>query len=430
MRLLGIALIVIIVSVNAFNFYQYVHIDFIAVFSQFLGATALLLMVISQFIATRFRIVEILFGSLDQSYKLHKWLGIGATISFLLHDMIDADIKGQSRNAFYSFAESLGEISMIGLLVLIVISIIVFLPYNLWKWTHRFMGFFFSLAMFHYILISKPFENFSIAGIYIATFCLMGILFYIYTLLPETFKQFRAYKVSNVNFQNNVSIISLLPVNRGIKYKAGQFAFLKFQDELKEVHPYTISSMPEKTRVLRFSIKTLGDYTSKLYGAIQVGDTAYVQGAFGHFVRKPSKKAEIWIAGGIGITPFVAWCQSINDKNKSEIHLFYCVRDRDTSPHIEELEQQNDSVKNFNLHIIESNKGGHLSISAIEKITGLKLNKVKVYFCGPLAMRKVFLQGFLDLGLKRKDFHYEEFDFKSGIGFRKIMAFLKKNKKT
>ena len=71
--------------------------DGIALFSQYLGMSALIAMAISQTIATRIAPVEWIFGGLDRAYVLHKWLGIGALVAILLHDTIDAEMTGLGR---------------------------------------------------------------------------------------------------------------------------------------------------------------------------------------------------------------------------------------------------------------------------------------------------------------------------------------------
>ena len=53
--------------------------------SQYFGSTALIIMAISQLLATQFRFLEIIFGGLDRIYALHKWLGIGTLAFILMH---------------------------------------------------------------------------------------------------------------------------------------------------------------------------------------------------------------------------------------------------------------------------------------------------------------------------------------------------------
>ena len=46
-------------------------------------------------------------------------------------------------------------------------------------------------------------------------------------------------------------------------HQAGQFAFVRF-DRREGAHPYTIASAPRPDGAIRFEIKALGDYTSRL----------------------------------------------------------------------------------------------------------------------------------------------------------------------
>ena len=71
--------------------------DKVALFSQYLGLAALILMAWGQILSTRIRGIETLFGGLDRVYVLHKWAGIVAMVAILLHDTIDADMDGLGR---------------------------------------------------------------------------------------------------------------------------------------------------------------------------------------------------------------------------------------------------------------------------------------------------------------------------------------------
>lgn len=121
--------------------------DQVALFSQFLGACALIAMGISQLLATRLSALEMIFGGLDRIYVLHKWLGISALVLVLLHDTIDADMDGLGgATVVTKIAETLGEISLYGLLILGTLSALTFVPYHLWKYTHKLMGGFFAAS--------------------------------------------------------------------------------------------------------------------------------------------------------------------------------------------------------------------------------------------------------------------------------------------
>ena len=198
MRFLGLALISAALLVPALIFPSLAATrDPVALFSQYLGSAALIAMAMSQVIATRMPGVETVFGGLDRSYVLHKWLGIGAMAAVLLHDTIDAEMRGRGRDsALNQLAETMGEISLYGLLILVVITVATFIPYHLWKWTHRFMGAFFALSAFHFVFIMKPFSMADPLGLYVGGACAVGLLAYGYTLLPERLRRWHPFEVS------------------------------------------------------------------------------------------------------------------------------------------------------------------------------------------------------------------------------------------
>jgi predicted ferric reductase len=55
---------------------------------------------------------------------------------------------------------------------------------------------------------------------------------------------------------------------------------------------------------LSIGVKALGDCTRKIQ-SIEPGVMARVHGAFGNFLAERPASPQLWIAGGIGITPFL-----------------------------------------------------------------------------------------------------------------------------
>src|SRR5690606_37760064 len=74
---------------------------------------------------------------------------------------------------------------------------------------------------------------------------------------------------------------------------------------------FTISSAWRDDGLLRFSIKGLGDYTRSLPARLRVGDGVTVEGPYGRFDFRPNGRPQILVAGGIGITPFLARLQDM-----------------------------------------------------------------------------------------------------------------------
>ncbi len=403
-----------------------------ALFSLYLGTLSLILMGLAQFMATRFSWLQSIFGGLDRIYVLHKWIGITALGALLLHDTIDADIDGIAPETFLTdIAETFGELSLYGILILVIITIATFIPYHLWRWTHRFMGAFFALSTFHYLFIIKPFGNFEPLGLYTLFFCCIGLFGYLYTLLPRQLAGagFR-YRISQVDLIGDNSVLTLTPDSsstgktKGLKHRAGQFAFLSIRrDGLEEAHPYTISAAPRDDQSLEFTIKSLGDFTHALQRSQQTGSLVntevFVKGPYGLFEKPRGKKTSVWVAGGIGITPFKAWADTMTPEDAT-CHLFYCVSSADDAVHLPYLTSLATKLDGFHLHVIESRTQGRLTAQQILDTVGEPASALLAYFCGPKPMRRALADGLIKQGLPAGQFHFEEFEIRSGIGGRKL----------
>lgn len=423
MRFSGLILIAAALIAPLYWFFEHAALhDPAAIFSQYLGSAALIAMGIVQLLATRMRGLEFVFGGLDRIYVLHKWLAVGAIAALALHDIIDAELRGlRGGSPLAGIAEDVGEISLYGLLILALASIITFIPYHLWKWTHRFIGAFFALGAFHFFFIDKPFQTGDALGLYISAFCVLGLASYVYCLIIRPFIGGKRYRVSALQQLADVTEIVLKPEGRGFKHKPGQFAIVQFDGEaLREPHPFTLSDAPDKDGSLRFSVKTLGDYTTRLPECLKPGMTATVQGPFGHFRMPRGNRPQIWVAAGIGITPFLAFARSLDQKNTGPIMLYYSVRAEGDIPYLDELQAAATNHAQLSFQIFNSARGERLTADHIVQAHGHELARCAVYYCGPETLRKDLKSQLCGAGLPSGGFHYEAFEMRSGIGLRKL----------
>jgi predicted ferric reductase len=89
-------------------------------------------------------------------------------------------------------------------------------------------------------------------------------------------------------------------------HRAGQFCYLRLWSKRCgiEEHPFTISSAPGRS-TLELTIKALGDYTARLK-EVEPGTMAFVDGPYGRFTPPFNQGPTLFIAGGIGVTPFLS----------------------------------------------------------------------------------------------------------------------------
>ena len=192
-----------------------------------------------------------------------------------------------------------------------------------------------------------------------------------------------------------------------LKYKAGQFAFFTFPSiSKKEQHPFTLSSHPHDEN-LRITVKSLGDYTDDLISKISIDNTVKVEGPYGKFSSSYSKeKEQVWIAGGIGITPFLSL---IKDYYTNKITLYWCVNSVHEAPYKEELEEIEKNNPLFEFILWDTITKGHINVDDLS----LREPKNKSYLiCGPESLKKNLTRQLINEGVNQQNVYDEEFAFR------------------
>ncbi|MBI4935931.1 MAG: ferric reductase-like transmembrane domain-containing protein, partial [Actinobacteria bacterium] len=154
-----------------------------AAFALYIGAVSITLMAWSFFLAVRMRFLEPLFGGLDRMYRFHRWLGALAVAAMFLHTQtepeLDKGIRGASED-IADAAQELAEIAEVMLYVLVVISLLRWLPSRYWRWTHKLLGVPYAFACFHFYTAEKTFENGSGYGIWFTTMMIIGLVSFVF----------------------------------------------------------------------------------------------------------------------------------------------------------------------------------------------------------------------------------------------------------
>ncbi len=402
-----------------------------------LGLVGLMLYALNFVLMTRWKWLENLFGGLNKVYIAHHITGGLALIFVLFHPLLLAlnlvDIKvvatfhdamtfllprgvhleGYLTTFRQDSAINNGLLAYIGMVLLLIITFFVKLPYQLWLFTHKFLGVAFLLAGLHIFLVSSDVSRDHFLKYYLLTWVIIGLLCYIYrTLMGNVFVRRATYTLENTEQQpGGVIALQLSPDTKPIAFKPGQFVFIRFINVkgLKaESHPFSITSSPDNQH-LWLSIKALGDFTNKL-ARIPKGAKAEVEGAFGRFSYTRFNKPQIWIAGGIGITPFLSMAQTLDTKTPP-IDLVYSAATR--SELIEQhalgtvIPQQ---VSNFRYQAyVTDEMSGFLTADWIIEHCGGVEGK-EIFICGPPGMMRALRQQLRAKGVHKYNIHTEEFD--------------------
>jgi predicted ferric reductase len=383
-----------------------------------IGSVVIALMSFSLFISTRPRWAEPYFGGLDKMYMTHRHTSTAAFLLMFVHILIVP-----LHLVDLAVGNYLAIVAFLGLIAIVLPTLAPRIPflskltsgtYEGWKRLHGFIGIFFILGYLHSITVRAP--TTSVAINWNQIFVFLGIGSYIYTEVLSRFLGKRvAYTVAAVNHPNNSTTeVVMRAKGKSIKHAhAGQFLFVRFKGEkgLDEAHPFTISSAPHEGE-LRVTIKAVGDFTRHLFQNLKPGTDALVEGAYGLFNYKTGGDKQIWVAGGIGITPFLSFLRDLKTDLAQEVHFYYTVRHPEEAVFAEEIEAIAAKHPRLKAHIRHSSTHGSLSVDEIVTNAGGNVNAHHVYMCGPLPMVQAFEKKFIEAGVRKDNVHYEEFNFK------------------
>ena len=164
--------------------------------------------------------------------------------------------------------------------------------------------------------------------------------------------------------------------------------------------------------MLRLTIKASGNFTRDLFSTLKAGTDAVVEGAYGMFDYKTGGQKQIWIAGGIGLTPFLSFVRDMDGSLAHDVDFYYTVRHPEEAVFVDEIEAAAKKNPRLKAHIRYSATDGSLSVDDILKNAGGDLRDHHVYLCGPLPMIQAFEKKFLEHGVAQRNIHYEEFNFR------------------
>ena len=383
-----------------------------------LGSTVIVLMSFSLFLSTRPKWAEPYFGGLDKMYMTHRRTSTSAFLLMFVH-LLTVPISLMNLH----IGNYLAMISFLGIIAIVLPTLAPRIPflskltgssYEGWKKLHRYIGLFFILGYLHSITVNAPTTKIAISWNQIFVF--LGIGSYLYAeVFGRFFKKYVPYLVEAVNHPNNSTTeVVLRARNQPIKHAhAGQFLFVKFAgvQGLDESHPFTISSAPSED-VLRLTIKASGDFTRHLFANLKAGTSATVEGAYGMFNYKTGGEKQIWVAGGIGVTPFLSFLRDLKTGLAHDVDFYYTVRHPEEAVFKDEVEAATKQNTRLKARIRFSATDGSLTVDEIAKNAGGDIRGHHVYMCGPLPMVQAFEKKFMEAGVPAANIHFEEFNFR------------------
>ncbi|MCK0164199.1 ferric reductase-like transmembrane domain-containing protein [Marinobacter sp. S6332] len=394
------------------------------------GYLAINFMSITMLLATRPAWLEPPLGGLDSMYQLHKWTGILAVVFALSHWLIEmaddalealfgsdrslkeADFSGLL-DSLQDGAEDLGEPGLYVLAFLVVITLLRWVPYGYWRHLHRVMPVIYLVLAAHALLLAPLIWWQQPTGWLMALLIAGGAGASLQSLTGQIGRSRRYKGLVQAVSQTSANITEVVcdMGKRWPGHQAGQFALVTF-DRIEGAHPFSLSSAADDRGQLSFHIKALGDYTRKIPKKLRTGQTVTLEGPYGRFNPDKGRKnvQQIWVAGGIGITPFLAALEKrlINSEQKHPaITLHYCTAGATSDPMVTRLQELTEQLPDVLLHIHDSQMGQRLTANQLQ----IHDRRVDIWFCGPQSLAKALRSGLKQQSISLR-FHQESFEFR------------------
>ncbi len=393
---------------------------------ELLGLVGTVMLALTFVLSTRISFIEDVFGGLDKVYITHGIVG-GLSLIFLLFHPIflvlkfipkEIDTAAKYLLPSSSWAVNFGIIALLGIILLVFLTLFSRMRYHRWKFTHEFFGLMFLFAVLHIFLVrGNASKDFIFQGyyIYVIIVSIIGFGGFSYSLFIKNrlFKN-AIYSISSIENNKSFFKIVLTPEHKPLEYKSGQFVFIRFYNEKlsKEAHPFSIASKSNSREII-IIVKKLGDFTNRLEH-LNIGDKVSIEGPYGRFnYKKFIDKEQIWIAGGIGITPFLGMVQDLETEFnlKKNIDMYYSVKEYGDFIGLNLLKGADFKIKKFRFIPWNSEKKGYLTLKDIYDVSG-KLKNKEFFLCGPPKFKNSIVKSLLNLGVSKNKIHEEIFDFR------------------
>ena len=381
----------------------------------YLGVTMLLWM----YILGNKSVIGLFFRDLAPLLKIHSWLGKYGLVLILLHPLLITLSYGES--LLYMFVPHIGTaferhvtLGRIAFLVLIVIWITSALlrgkiKYRPWKYIHFLTYIALPFSLLHIPLIGTQLLAHPALKIY---YFALVVAYTIFTFirLSSLFNLDKArYRIERSEpIGDSTFLITLQPTQEHIRPpQPGQYIYVKL-GFVSEDHPFSVVSYDESSGSITLAYRTYGQFTT-LLSKMKPGTEVFVGGSFGSFTHEfsGSSSPAVFIAGGIGITPFMS---HLLGGNAARSQLVYANRSQSSSLFLEPLRQRLGS----RMVELYSNEAGivprYVDESALSQLS-TDPQRAMFYLCGPAGMIKSARKALLNLGVPKRHIIAEEFMF-------------------
>ena len=359
-------------------------------------------------LSTRAGFLERWLRGLDKLFVTHRTIGLSVAFLVTAHFLLVPKSVG------FVWSKPLGYATLALLLTAIFVASaprfpwrrLVPLNYQTWKFSHRFMGALVALAVAHSLSAHTYVKTAPPLAAYVYGIAALGLAAWLYREFAFRYVgPFHVYDVSASRLLGRGVIEVMLDSSSSrLARSSGQFACVTFDSgPTREQHPFTISSGAGHS--VRFSIKGSGDFTNALLSGVPDGSQLRIEGPYGAFVNDGAAQHQLWLAGGIGITPFLSMAEDLDDQ--VHVLLVWSVHDEQEAIYRRSLLRVAEEKPNLSVLVHSTSEHGHLDATTLD--LEVEPGGYAAFICGPVPMRQALVRQLRSMGVARGRIHFEEF---------------------
>jgi len=395
--------------------------------SALVGAVVLVLQFV---LSARLRGITRHFG-LDAVLRFHRGMAIFAVVLIALHPVLLAfggggwSLLTSVRMPWYIW---LGKVALLLLVIQVLVALLrrtVRLSFETWRGLHSQALAILALVLLHSWAAGSDLRHRPMQVLWLGLFAAAAASYVYHKVYVPWRGRRRTYRVAEVHREtHDVWSLSLEPPEgtRRYTFLPGQFHFVSLYRGDRydgEEHPFTISFSPSEHDLLRSTVKASGDFTRTVSNT-NPGDRVRVQGPFGRFshLLHSDETDLVFIAGGIGITPYVSMLRHMRDTQSDLwVLLLYGNRTQKDIVFREEMEAMArlSTPRLEVVHVLSNanpawvGERGYIDRECILRHCGEEISQKAFYVCGPPPMMDMVSRALRSLGAPAARLHTERF---------------------
>ena len=346
-------------------------------------------------------VMRIFFKDLAPVLSIHKSLGKWGSIAFLLHPVLvaigyfDLSVHALTFVAVPDISSAmerhvtLGRIAFYLILLVWASSKLVRkqIGFRAWKYLHYFAYVSLPFALLHIPNLGSQYEDSNLVKMYFWDIVGLFALFAVVRLVGWLNLDRKTYTIkSHTRLTSQDYMLVLVPRSKNwLRPEIGQYVYLK-QGIISEDHPFSLTYYDRATGELTVTYRVFGSFT-KYLTTLKPDKKVSVMGPFGAFtedLQTDNSQPVVYLADGVGITPFA---QRVVDENNQRTQLLFAANRTHESavlvPFLKQiLGERLIAIYSHEAPVDQTEEQGHINEQMLMKYLGSP-QQYKYYVCGP-----------------------------------------------